>query len=416
VADGDISKPKLGLSAEMQADIEKETTVILHCAATTRFTEPIKIALELNILGSKRVLELAKRCKNLRAHVHVSTAYVNCVRNSGTSEIREKIYPIRYQPQDIIDRLSAMTHEQAELETDKIIAPYPNTYSFSKAVGEHLLLQERGNVPICIVRPSIVGCSWQDPVPGWMDSMIGANGLLLALGVGALRAMRGIGTNVVDFIPVDTVAACILAAAWRTANQYAALAAAVSPTSSRRLPLPVYHCTSSVKNPVIWNTPRKIVEGYFDRHPPKKSLGMPWAQFFHNPVLHYIAHFFAHLVPAAIADAGRIASGKKARMIKATYRLHKVISSLAFFTSHQWFFSTDNVDAMIDEMTPEDLDLFKVDIAKLNWEIYFIIYSEGIKRFLLKEADSTDDVSPGLRMRMAGDDIGPGIGVPRSRM
>jgi fatty acyl-CoA reductase len=410
VVDGDISKPKLGLAADVQAEIENDTTVILHCAATTRFTEPIKVALELNILGAKRVLELAKKCKNLKAHVHVSTAYVNCVRNSGTSEIREKIYPIRYNPRDLVDRLSAMTHEQAELETEKIIAPYPNTYSFSKAVGEHLLLQDRGNVPICIVRPSIVGCSVEDPVPGWMDSMIGANGLLLALGVGALRAMRGVGDNVVDFVPVDTVAAIILAAAWRTANQYAA-----APTT-RRLPLPVYHSTSSVKNPVVWNTPRKIVEGYFDRHPPKKSLGMPWCHFFTNPVTHYVAHFFAHLVPAAIADAGRIVSGKKARMLKATYRLHKIISSLAFFTSHQWFFSTDNVDAMIDEMNEDDLSLFKVDIAKLNWEIYFITYSEGIKRFLLKETDSTDDVSPGLRMRMAGDDIGPGIGVPRSRM
>jgi len=96
VVDGDISKAKLGVVPELYEEMAENLTIILHCAATTRFTEPLREAVELNILGAKRVLDLAQKCKNLLSHVHVSTAYVNCVRNSGRSEIREKIYPVKY--------------------------------------------------------------------------------------------------------------------------------------------------------------------------------------------------------------------------------------------------------------------------------------------------------------------------------
>lgn len=88
--------PKLGIAPEVYDELVENVTVIMHCAATTRFTEPLKHAVELNVLGAKRVLDLAHKCKHLVAHIHVSTAYVNCIRNTGRSEIREKIYPIRY--------------------------------------------------------------------------------------------------------------------------------------------------------------------------------------------------------------------------------------------------------------------------------------------------------------------------------
>lgn len=98
VVEGDISLNKLGLSPEATAVCENEANIILHCAATVNFDETLKLAIQLNCLGARRVLELAKTCKNLYAHVHVSTAYVNCIHNSGNIEIREKIYPIQYVP------------------------------------------------------------------------------------------------------------------------------------------------------------------------------------------------------------------------------------------------------------------------------------------------------------------------------
>lgn len=39
--------------------------------------------------------------------------------------------------------------------TPRLIGKRPNTYTFTKALAEHMLLKEAGNLPVAIVRPSI---------------------------------------------------------------------------------------------------------------------------------------------------------------------------------------------------------------------------------------------------------------------
>jgi thioester reductase-like protein len=96
VVEGDIVKAKLGISTEAETRITAEATVFIHCAATTKFTENLRVAIDMNVIGSMRVLELAKKCNSLCSYVHVSTAYVNCNQISERGEvIEEKIYPIR---------------------------------------------------------------------------------------------------------------------------------------------------------------------------------------------------------------------------------------------------------------------------------------------------------------------------------
>lgn len=398
VVEGDISEENLGISDETTKKIQSDTTVVLHCAATTKFQETLKLAVELNTLGPKRALELSKGCKNLIAHVHVSTAYVNCIHNSGDVEIKEKVYPIRVNVDDFLERISTLTVEQAHEQTEKLIAPYPNTYTFTKALGEHLIISQKENIPVCFVRPSIVGCANAYPIKGWVDSMIGANGLLLALGVGALHSMRGNPENVCDFIPVDTVAMLIISAAWRTARQYGTYP--FKDEVIKSTPLPIYHCATSSKNPVLWSWIRYIVSGYFSRHPPKRSVGRPWAIFTKNSFTHFFAHLMFHQFPSYMADIKRLIQRKPLKMVKATERLHSAISALCYFTDHQWFYSTENVDELISEMNDEDRMIFPVDVRDLDWEIYFVVYAEGIRKFLLKESDFQDDISPQLKSRL----------------
>ena len=49
--------------------------------------------------------------------------------------------------------------------TEPLIDKYPNTYTFTKALAEHLIKKESENIPIMIVRPSIVSSSISDPFP-----------------------------------------------------------------------------------------------------------------------------------------------------------------------------------------------------------------------------------------------------------
>lgn len=46
---------------------------------------------------------------------------------------------------------------------------WPNTYSFTKAMGEKLLENLRGNLPVVIIRPTIIESTLAEPFPGWME-------------------------------------------------------------------------------------------------------------------------------------------------------------------------------------------------------------------------------------------------------
>jgi len=59
-----------------------------------------------------------------------------------------------------------MSDEIIEMITQSMIAPHPNTYTYTKAIAETLLVDlcSASYLPCAIVRPSIVGASWQQPI------------------------------------------------------------------------------------------------------------------------------------------------------------------------------------------------------------------------------------------------------------
>jgi fatty acyl-CoA reductase len=73
-----------------------------------------------------------------------------------------------------------------------LLGNFPNTYTFTKRMAEHLLHQmNEKRIPISIVRPSIIGASLEDPFPGWTDSITLAGGIYLVAGLGILRELPG---------------------------------------------------------------------------------------------------------------------------------------------------------------------------------------------------------------------------------
>lgn len=90
---GDLIIDKLGLSEEDRAMVTSETNLVINCAASVNFDDPLLDALQINYFGCLRMLELAKECPNLLAHTHVSTAYVNS-NMPNNSIVEEKIYEL----------------------------------------------------------------------------------------------------------------------------------------------------------------------------------------------------------------------------------------------------------------------------------------------------------------------------------
>lgn len=95
----------------------------------------------------------------------------------------------------------------------------PNTYTFTKALAEQILEKECGNVPLVIVRPSVVTAAAKEPLPGWIDNIYGPTGVIAGGGKGFLRLFRCETEYVIDIIPVDYSINLMIAAAWHTATQ-----------------------------------------------------------------------------------------------------------------------------------------------------------------------------------------------------
>ena len=63
----------------------------------------------------------------------------------------------------------------------RLIGQCPNTYTYTKALAEQILEIERGDIPLAIVRPSIVTAAEKEPQPGWIDNLNGPTGIYFAL-------------------------------------------------------------------------------------------------------------------------------------------------------------------------------------------------------------------------------------------
>lgn len=48
---------------------------------------------------------------------------------------------------------------------------WPNTYVFTKAMGEMVVGDLRDNVPLVIIRPTVITSTYKQPFPGWVEDM-----------------------------------------------------------------------------------------------------------------------------------------------------------------------------------------------------------------------------------------------------
>lgn len=151
---GDISEINLGLNTSDRNIITETVDIVLHIAADVNFTQTLIESLKCNVKGTMEVLKLSKEIKNLKTFVYMSTAYSNCPRK----EIKEIFYEPALNPNTWINFLDKMVDENDEnfkILTQKLIEPWPNSYSYTKALCEEMVRKFGENVPTAVIRPSI---------------------------------------------------------------------------------------------------------------------------------------------------------------------------------------------------------------------------------------------------------------------
>jgi alcohol-forming fatty acyl-CoA reductase len=210
---GDITRPALGLDPLARSRVAAEVTHVIHCAASVEFTLPLAQAFAVNTQGALHALEIARTCARFESYVGVSTAYVTPHPDPyGRSihRVEEVLAPLPRDPESLYASLCAGREDEQRLLAE---TGHPNTYTFTKCLAEHLTVGRAGDLPVTIVRPSIVSACRTHPVRGWIDSPAAFAAFVAMIGAGKLRAMAGDPDTRLDVVPCDVVSQQIVAAA-----------------------------------------------------------------------------------------------------------------------------------------------------------------------------------------------------------
>lgn len=209
--EGDVAQQDFGWPAGLGSWPHSEPLMaVLHCAGDVRFDQPLQQAALSIITASLQVAQLAAKWRAKR-FVFVSTAFVHGV-PSATSVLPERLVELRDFDAMELYR-DAISHGSWAEKAMRELG-FPNTYTFTKAIAEHLILKSCAaeGLQAHIVRPSIVGPAWAAPFPGWAGdkpSTIVAGAVLLARR--GVRVFRG-SKHPCPAVPVDLVAVSIMEA------------------------------------------------------------------------------------------------------------------------------------------------------------------------------------------------------------
>ncbi|CAG9576933.1 unnamed protein product [Danaus chrysippus] len=330
---GDVSAPDLAISNEDKMNIIQNVHIVLHAAATIRFDEELKKAVFLNVRGTKLIIELAKQCKKLKLFIHISTAYCHL----HEKLLEEKPYPPPADPHKIIEAMEWMTDDAVSTITPTLLSKLPNSYAFTKALGEALAVEAMEHIPVIVLRPSIVIPVWQDPVPGWTDNINGPTGLLIGAGKGVIRTMYCKSNSYADYLPVDVFINGIMICVWNYIK--------MGETKSN-----VINFTSSAEIKVTW---------------------------------------------LEMIDAGReiIMNRVPLNGVVCLMRVHRRISKgfevFEYYTNNQWDFKSDIAQTVRQKLNPRERRDYKVDAIGLDISKYFEDCIRAARIFILKESDDT---------------------------
>lgn len=369
---GDITLPGLGISDIDEKTLTDNVSVVFHAAATVKFDESLKCSVEMNVQGTRRLVSLCHKMSKLEALVHVSTAYCNCNRN----EVEESVYPMAEEARHIIEAMEWMTDDMVNTITPQLLQGRPNTYTYTKALVENILLGERGNLPLAIIRPSIVVASLKEPVPGWVDSLNGITAVMLQFGKGVIQTLHCISEMAVDIVPVDLVINLMISVAWYTA-------------SLKLDDVIVYNCTSGAFNRLPWTTVQDLCLRQFIDNPLNNVLWYPRKIFNGSKLYNEFCSTFVPFIPAYVFDAVSWLSGRKPNLVHLLRKVRKSLTHVEYFSTHEWHFANDNLWKIWEVMSTEDRQMFNFDLRQLHWPTFFESYCLGIKQYVLKEDIST---------------------------
>lgn len=235
-----------------------------------------------------------------------------------------------------------------------------------------------------IYRPTIVGASWREPVPGWVDNVSAAGAIFLAIGMGLLTILPGNPRSVADIIPVDMVAASILLSAFDIAEKND-VRICHSGTSDPR------------ENPMRWRIPSAVTADYWKKHPPRRGIFPPKFAMLQSHQNFQIQWFLRYALPSSVYSTVANATNDKDQMKQAaklwavTWRARMLVELFKPFTENEWIFQTGNLNRIRQKLSEYDRQLFNICTSEIVWERYLQNFCYGLNKYVMH--DDLIDVS-----------------------
>jgi len=184
VIEGDVEQMHLGLSGAEWKSLAAEVTDIWHLASVSRLEADRRFIRQVNVEGTRNVIELAQASRRLSRLNHFSSSYV-----SG-------------------NRVGVILEDELAMGQR-----FHNAYEESKYQAELLVRRAQGDLPATVYRPSIVV---GDSRTGEIDRFEGPYAmaiLIVASPVGVPLPLPGDAVAPLNVVPVDFVIDAVTAIA-----------------------------------------------------------------------------------------------------------------------------------------------------------------------------------------------------------
>lgn len=395
---GEVTQPRFGMGAPAFRELAGQVDVFINSAASVNFREELDKALQINTLCLHNIATLTGYNRDM-AVVQVSTCYVNgknagqvtesVIKPAGETiprstdgyyETEELVHLLEDKIADVRARYSGKVLEKKLVDLgirEANLYGWSDTYTFTKWLGEQLLMKALSGRSLTILRPSIIESALEEPVPGWIEGVKVADAIILAYAREKVSLFPGKRSGIIDVIPVDLVANGIILSA----------AEALAAPGKRR----IYQCCSGSSNPVSL--------GEFIDHvmaEAKKHYADYQHLFYRQPTKPFLAvnrRLFDLVVgglrvPLSLADRALRLTGqnRELKILRNLDTSRSLATIFGFYTAPDYIFRNDALLALSSRMGELDHALFPVDARQIDWALYLRkIHMGGLNRYALKE-------------------------------
>ena len=428
VVEGDVSEPGLGLDQATQARLAKSLDLIVNSAGLTDFNPDLREALSSNVDSAVHLLEFIRRCDHAGL-MHLSTCYVVGMRDGRVTEelkpnynpsgdpefdVEREIASLRETVRSVEERaegvelIKALKRQALGRGVDDSAVPakeldgvlrrnrirwgrnrlvrigirraqhlgWPNTYTFTKSLGESVLATRGNDLPIAIVRPSIVESSERSPFSGWNEGINTSGPLSYLLGTN-FRQLPTNARKCLDVIPVDMVC-----------RGMSLIAAAVIARCNARM----YQLATSAVNPVNMGRSIELTGLAHRKHYRMEQSVDNWLKVKFETIPVSKQRYERMSIPmqkAVVSRINRVAIAlkmKKPPLAKAERdlnRAEKLIELYEPFILHNdHVFECENTRMLSAALPPEEREMFDYKPEAIDWWDYWInVHIPALRRW-----------------------------------